>query len=305
MVSNQGLGLAITDRGALHSSNDTVDSIIHLKAADGLLVAAPSQDGRLVHQVGKIRTRETRGTHGDGVNGDILVQRLVFGMDAQDGLPATNVRHVHRSLPVETTRTQERRIQDVRPVGGRKDNDTSVARETVHLGQDLVQRLLTLVVTLTNTGTTGSAHSINLIDEDQARSVLVGLLEQVPHSASTNTDEHLNEFGTRAAEERHTSLSGNSLGEKGLTGTRGANQQHPLGNLGTHGGVLLRSPQKLHDLNQILLGLFDTSNINELDSRVGLHLEFSLALAHVELVLARASNTTATAAQQEETSQEQ
>lgn len=41
-----------------------------------------------------------------------------------------------------------------------------------------------------------AADGINLVDEDDARSVLPGLLEEVTHSPGTDPDEHLDKVGT-------------------------------------------------------------------------------------------------------------
>ena len=41
-----------------------------------------------------------------------------------------------------------------------------------------------------------AADGIDLVDEDDARSVLPGLLEQVAHSPGADPDEHLYEVGT-------------------------------------------------------------------------------------------------------------
>ena len=47
---------------------------------------------------------------------------------------------------VEAARSQQRRVEHVGAVGGRQDDDAFAGVEAVHLGQDLVQRLLALVV---------------------------------------------------------------------------------------------------------------------------------------------------------------
>ena len=49
------------------------------------------------------------------------------------------------------------------------------------------------------------------------------LLEEVTHAGGADADEHFDELGSRDREERHFSLSGDSLGEKRLAGARGAN----------------------------------------------------------------------------------
>ena len=63
----------------------------------------------------------------------------------------------------------------VRSVGGGKHNDTSVALKAIHLGQQLVDGLLTLVIATSHSSTTLAANRINLIDEDNARRLLLGL----------------------------------------------------------------------------------------------------------------------------------
>src|ERR1051325_6465499 len=53
---------------------------------------------------------------------------------------------VDDELPVETTRAQERRVEDVRPVRGGDQDDVVLHLEAVHLDEQLVERLLALVV---------------------------------------------------------------------------------------------------------------------------------------------------------------
>ena len=73
-------------------------------------------------------------------------ERNLAGMDLQDRDAALLVGRVHDDLPVEPPGSQQRRVEDVRPVGGRQDDHALVAREAVHLGEDLIQGLLALVV---------------------------------------------------------------------------------------------------------------------------------------------------------------
>lgn len=88
---------------------------------------------------------------------------------------ATDSRH----LSVKAARTQEGSIQYVRSVGGSQDNDSCVALKAIHLCEKLVDGLLTLVIAATHAGTTLPAHSINLIDEDNAGCLGLCLQQQV------------------------------------------------------------------------------------------------------------------------------
>src|SRR4029453_12845740 len=64
----------------------------------------------------------------------------------QDRLAAADVRPVDDDLPVEPPGAEQRRIQDLGSVRGRHDDDALGRVEAVHLDQELVQRLLALVV---------------------------------------------------------------------------------------------------------------------------------------------------------------
>ena len=59
-------------------------------------------------------------------------------MDVKDLLPAADIGLSNAHLPVKTAGTQDRRIQDIDPVGGRHDDDPLVDTEAVHFHQKLV-----------------------------------------------------------------------------------------------------------------------------------------------------------------------
>ena len=101
----------------------------------------------------------------------------------------------HRDLPVEAAGPQQRGVEDVGPVGGGDQDDTAPWVEAIHLDQQLVQRLLALVVTAAQSGAALTAHRVDLVHEDDARAVLLGLVEQVTHPRGTDADEHFDEIG--------------------------------------------------------------------------------------------------------------
>ena len=126
-------------------------------------------------------------------------------MDPENALAALHVRTVDHDAAVETAGTQQRRIEDIRAVGGGHQDDAFVALEAVHLDQQLVQRLLPLVVPPAQAGATVTAHGVYLVDEDDARRVLLALLEQVADAAGADADEHLDEV--RAADREKGTLA--------------------------------------------------------------------------------------------------
>ncbi len=172
--------------------------------------------------------------------------------------PALEVGTVDGDLAIEATRAQQGRVQDVGPVGGGDHDDPAGGVEAVHLDQQLVEGLFALVVAAAHAGTAMAADGVDLVDEDDGRRLFLGLLEQVPHPAGTDADEHLDEVGSRDREERHPGLAGHRPGEQGLAGARWAVEQHALGDLGSHGVEAGRIREELLDLAQLLDGLVGT-----------------------------------------------
>lgn len=94
-------------------------------------------------------------------------------MYLQDLFTAFQIRKFYRNTAVETAGTQKGRIQGIRTVGGCQNNNALSSVETVHLGQQLVQCLLALIISGESAAVTLLADGINLIDEDDTRRFLI------------------------------------------------------------------------------------------------------------------------------------
>merc|ERR1711943_15465 len=181
-------------------------------------------------------------------------------------------------LFVETSRTQQRRIENVRSVRRRNYNDASVTLETIHFSQQLVQRLLSFVVTAANAGTSGSTDGIDFIDENDARRVLLRFLEQVSHSRGTHANKHFDKLGTGDGKEWDAGFTRDGLGEQSLTGAWRTDEQNAFRDLRADGGKSFRLLQKLDNFHEILLGFVDTGNVVERHARVRFHLKLGFRL---------------------------
>src|SRR5580700_7194352 len=134
-------------------------------------------------------------------------------MHLKDGFTAFEIGFVDRDLPVEATRAQEGSIENVGPVGRRQDDDTTVATETVHFHQQLVEGALPFIVAHDSILAAGAPDGIDLVDEDNARRFFAGLLEQVTDTAGADPYEKLHKIGTAHREERYLSFAGHCLGQ--------------------------------------------------------------------------------------------
>ena len=219
---------------------------------------------------------------------DVGRQRHLAHMHFQDLLAADHVRVGHHDLAVEAARTQQRRIEHVRPVGGGDQDDAFIGLEAVHLDEQLVQRLLALVVAAAEAGAAMAADRVDFVDEDDAGRVLLRLLEHVAHAARADADEHFDEVGARDGEERHVGLAGDGAGEQRLAGAGRADQQHAARNAAAEPLEFLRVAQEFDDLLQILLGLVDAGDILEGDAAMRLGQQLGPRFAEAERLAARA-----------------
>mmetsp|Transcript_3731 Transcript_3731/g.6369 ORF Transcript_3731/g.6369 Transcript_3731/m.6369 type:complete len:396 (+) Transcript_3731:1324-2511(+) len=216
-------------------------------------------------------------------------------MHLEDLLAPLNVRAVERNLPIEAAGAEQSLVQNIRPIGARQNHHSGRCRKPIHLDQQLVQGVLALIVgTRKLVLPARTANGVDLVDEDDARRVLLRLLEEVAHAGRAHADEHLHELGPGDREEGNSGLSGDGFGEEGLTGSRGAYEEYSLGDLGTDSSELLGALEELDDLLELSLSLVHTGNVGELDPGVGLHLELSLGLAESHGVAGAALATHAT-----------
>mmetsp|Transcript_9131 Transcript_9131/g.14468 ORF Transcript_9131/g.14468 Transcript_9131/m.14468 type:complete len:201 (-) Transcript_9131:3490-4092(-) len=194
VVGNQPLGSVVGQGPALQASDDAVSGVVDLVHGGGRLVATRGEDGRLVHEVLQVRAAHAGGAPGNIRQRQVICQLLVLTVHRQDLLAAPHVRKPHFDPSVEASRSQQGAVQDVGPVCGGHHDDSRVPLEAIHLREDLVQSLLALVVAAAHAGATLPTNGVDLVDEDDARGFLLGLLEDVPHARGAHADKHLDEL---------------------------------------------------------------------------------------------------------------
>ena len=123
-------------------------------------------------------------------------------------------------LAVEPTRTKDRRVEDVEPVRRGDDDDVVGRREAVELDEQLVERLLALLVAVR--AAAGLADRVELVEEDHAAAELAGLGEQVADPTGADADVLLDELRAGRVVERDAGLGRDGAGEHRLAGARGA-----------------------------------------------------------------------------------
>src|SRR6266849_3166790 len=195
-------------RAPLGAHHHLVLGDLEVAHRDPVLVLARGEQGRLVDQVLEVGAREARGLAREEVDVHVLADRDPAGVDLQDALAPLHVGARHDDAAIESAGSQQRRVQDVRSIGGGDQDDALVGLEAVHLDQELVERLLALVVPAAEARAAVAPDGVDLVDEDDAGGVLLPLHEEIAHARGADADEHLDEVRARDGEEGHARLAG-------------------------------------------------------------------------------------------------
>ena len=179
---------------------------------------------------------------GEPVEVDVVGERHRARVDVEDLAPAGGVGRLEGDAAVEAPGAQQRRVEHLGAVGRAEHDHADRGVEAVHLGEDLVERLLALVVAAADAaaGPAGAADRVELVDEDDRRRGLLGLREQVAHARGADADEHLDELRGGDREERHLRLAGQRARQQRLARARRAGQQHAARDPAAEAAVLVR-----------------------------------------------------------------
>ena len=246
---------------ALGTSHNALHGLGNLGLRDNLLVAASRQQRAFVHKVRKVGARKARRERCHALQVHVRTQRLVLGVHFQNALAALYVGRVHHNLAVETTRAQQRGVQNIHAVRSSNKHHSIILVKAVHLNKQLIQRLFAFIVAAAYARTALTTNGIDLINEDNGRTCLFGLVEQVAHTGSTHAHEHFHKVRTRNAEERHARLACNSTREQRFTRTRRAHQKAAARNLCAHSLIFVGICQEILDLAHFLHGFIHAGNI--------------------------------------------
>ena len=237
-------------------------------------------DGSLIDYVGQVRAHRSASRQRDLLQIHRFVHPDVLGVNFQNSDAPLQIRPVHDDPAVKTAGTQQRLIQDLGSVGGSEHKDTLGRLKAVHLREQLVQGLFSLLVSAAVLGITAAADGVDLVDKDDAGGVLVGFLEQVADTGRTYAYVQFNKVGTGQGEEGNMRFACNRLGQQGLTCSGRSHKKRALGELGSDLDIFARIMQEIDHFLQGFLGLVLACHICEGDACVLLDIFLGRALAH-------------------------
>ena len=245
-------------------------------------VAPRSHQSGFVAQICQIRTRHAGRSTRNHAGIDILRHRHFAHMHIQNLLTPANIgqRYVH--LAVKTAWAQKRRIQNIGAIGGRNHDDTDIGLKTVHLHQHLVERLLTFVIATAQTGTALASDRVNLVDKDDARCVLFGVVKHVAYPRCAHTNEHFHKIGAGDAEKRHFGFTSDRLGQQRFAGSGWADQQQTPRDAPAQFLEFAGVFQEINDFFNFFLGFVATGDVGKSHGIRTLVEQASLALTETE-----------------------
>ena len=143
VVEGHGVGHAC---GLVELTGHTVDSRHEVGLLHRLLALSGCQERSLVADVCNVGTRQTcrHSCQFVKVNATIAFHLLQMHLEDADAVLERWVAHVY--LSVETPGAQQCLVEHVGTVGGSQHDDAAVVAETVHFGEQLVERVFALIV---------------------------------------------------------------------------------------------------------------------------------------------------------------
>ena len=151
-------------------------------------------------------------------------------MNAQNCFSANEVGIVDGDLTVKSTGTQKRRVKDIGAVGCCHNDNAFVVTETVHFNEQLVERLLSFIVSAAKASASVTADGIDFIDENNTGRALARGFKEVAYTGGTDTNVHFNEIRTGNRIERHACFACNGFCKQSLTRTGRAYEKHAARN---------------------------------------------------------------------------
>ncbi len=234
---------------------------VEVLGADDVAEAAGGHDRGLVEEIGQLGAREAIRLAGHLAEVDRHCDRLVAGVDLEDRLATLHIRQSDVDLAVEAAWPEDGGVEDVEPVRRGDDDDVVRRPEPVELDEELVERLLALLVAVR--AAASLAERVELVEEYDSAAELAGLGEEVADPAGTDADVLLDELGAGRVMERHAGLAGDRAGKHRLAGAGRAVQHDPARDPRAEQVEALGRAEEIDRLCQLELGLVAAGDVVE------------------------------------------
>jgi hypothetical protein len=126
---------------------------------------------------------------------------------ATNCLAALEIGCVNDNLTIKSARTKQRAVENFGPICSCKDDHAGIRLEAIHFHEQRIERLFSLIVDIADVYSPLSTDGVKFINEDNARRMIFGLLEQIAHTGGSHADKHLHKIAAADRKERHLGLT--------------------------------------------------------------------------------------------------
>ncbi len=186
--------------------HDALDRLGEVGHGHRVRAAARGDERRLVDQVGDVGAGEAGRDAAHPVEIDAGRGLDLLEVHLEDGHARRPVGPVHQTCRSKRPGAQQRRIEDFGAVGGRQQHDALARVEAVQLRQQLVERLLLLVVGADNAGGARAAEASSSSMKMMHGAILRACSNRsrtraapTPTNISTNSEPEIEKNGTPAS----------------------------------------------------------------------------------------------------------
>ena len=169
MYRDHLLFLSAHDSSLLDAADQPLSCHFEVVRVDDQLVVPRCQQRSLVAEISDVSAAEARSQRGQALRIHVfglgLLEADLAEVDVEDLPSALEVGEIDFHYPVESARPDERRVQQVLPVGRSHHNHVAVSAKSIHLHQDLVESVVPFVMGAVAAASL-SAHCVDLVDED-------------------------------------------------------------------------------------------------------------------------------------------
>ena len=174
--------LAHSHAAALLAPTDFVAGFFKFAHGDGFEAFSGSKESGFVENIRQFRTRVSGSATGQHGEVHALGDFHFFGMNFEDLLAAFDIGQRHCDLTVEAAWSEKGGVEDIRAICGGNNDDAFLGIEAVHFHEELVERLLTLVVSTAHAVSAMATYGVNFVDEHQAGCGFFPLLEHIANA---------------------------------------------------------------------------------------------------------------------------
>mmetsp|Transcript_3643 Transcript_3643/g.8113 ORF Transcript_3643/g.8113 Transcript_3643/m.8113 type:complete len:332 (+) Transcript_3643:111-1106(+) len=251
-------------RGKLLVSLDNlVDGIQKILFRDALSPGPDAEHARFGADASEFGTRRVGTETGHQFESNVPIAIHAFGMNLEDVATSLQIGQAEFDLAVQSTGSQEGRIQRVWTIGGHENLDIASSVKTIQFGNNLQHGSLDFIVGSIFIGwSTSTANGIDFIKKDNASPLGTGHGKQFSHHSSTLAHVLLDQFTSNDSNETSIGTIGHRTSTQCLAGSGRPVQQDSLGWINSQRDESFRMKQGgLQDLPKFLHGILGTTHI--------------------------------------------